>query len=93
MQSIFYPNILTTGDGGIHGQLLKNNGFQGDDPTLDPYAAIGGAALAIDSASPLTTAITKTLKVSGGTGQVGFSNSGYNGVAVNQVIFLSLWLY
>lgn len=40
----------------------------------------------MDTTVPLTSAITKTLKVtvpSGTTGSVGFSNSGYSGVPVN----------
>lgn len=40
----------------------------------------------MDSTTPLSTAITSSLKVtvpSGATGQVGFSNEGYSGVPVN----------
>ncbi|TAQ87645.1 hypothetical protein B7494_g4034 [Chlorociboria aeruginascens] len=77
---------LLYGDGGIHGQLLKNNGFQGNSPGLTAYAAIGAATLTVDTTNPLTSAITSSLKVSvpsGTTGQVGFSNSGYSGVPVN----------
>ncbi len=53
---------------------------------MTAYAAVGGASLSVDTANPLSTAITKSLKVSippGTTGQVGFSNSGYVGVPVN----------
>jgi len=79
-------DIGISGDGGIHGQLLKNNGFQGTSPGLTAYAAVGGTTLTQDTANPLSSAITSSLKVSvpsGTTGQVGFSNSGYNGVPVN----------
>lgn len=75
-----------TGDGGIHGQVLRNNGFQGDSPDLTAYSAVGSAELSVDTDNPLSTAITRSLKVaiaSGTTGQVGFSNSGYLGVPVN----------
>ena len=47
---------------------------------------MGGVTLSVDTANPLSTAITSSLKVSvpsGTTGQVGFSNSGYLGVPVN----------
>ena len=73
-------------DGGIHGQLLKNNGFQGTSPGLTAYAAVGSAIITQDTANPLSSAITSSLKVavaSGTTSQVGFSNAGYSGVPVN----------
>jgi alpha-N-arabinofuranosidase len=66
--------------------MLKNNGFQGNSPGLTAYAAVGGVTISQDTATPLSTAITSSLKVSvpaGTTGQVGFSNSGYEGVPVN----------
>lgn len=75
-----------SGDGGIHGQVLKNNGFQGTSPNLTAYAAVGAVTLSQDKTEPLTSAITSSLKIStqaNATGQVGFSNSGYNGVPVN----------
>ncbi|TGO25339.1 hypothetical protein BPAE_0082g00240 [Botrytis paeoniae] len=74
------------GDGSIHGQLLRNNGFQGTNPGLAAYAAVGGTNLTVDTANPLTSALPRSLKVSvpsGTTGQVGFSNSEYLGVPVN----------
>ncbi|TGO53481.1 hypothetical protein BOTNAR_0294g00120 [Botryotinia narcissicola] len=74
------------GDGGIHGQLLRNNGFQGTNPGLTDYAAVGGTNLTVDTANPLTSALPRSLKVSvpsGATGQVGFSNAGYLGIPVN----------
>ncbi|TGO61169.1 hypothetical protein BCON_0029g00100 [Botryotinia convoluta] len=74
------------GDGGIHGQLLRNNGFQGTNTGLTAYAAVCGTNLTVDTANPLTSALPRSLKVSvpsGTTGQVGFSNAGYLGVPVN----------
>jgi alpha-N-arabinofuranosidase len=79
-------DINNSGDGGIHGQLLQNNGFQGNSPGLKAYAAVGGVTLSVDTANPLSTAIKSSLKVSvpsGTDGHVGFSNSGYLGVPVN----------
>jgi alpha-N-arabinofuranosidase len=50
----------------------------------------------LDTTVPLTSAITKTLKVtvpSGTTGSVGFSNSGYSGVPVNADTYQSyFWI-
>ena len=66
--------------------MLQNNGFQGSSPSLTAYAAVGGTTITRDTANPLTSAITSSLKVAvpaGTTGYVGFSNSGYNGVPVN----------
>jgi alpha-N-arabinofuranosidase len=88
--------LMSQGDGGIHGQLLKNNGFQGTSPGLTAYAAVGGTTLTQDTSNPLTSAITSSLKVSvpsGTTGQVGFSNAGYSGVPVNADTYQSyFWM-
>ena len=92
LYGLMFEDINNSGDGGVHGQLLSNNGLQGPDPTFDTYNAVGGTTLAIDTANPLTSAIATTLKVtvpSGATGQVGFSNSGYDGVPVNQDTYSS----
>ncbi|ESZ98507.1 alpha-L-arabinofuranosidase E [Sclerotinia borealis F-4128] len=81
-----YGLMFEVSDGGIHGQLLRNNGFQGDYPGLTAYAAVGGTTLSVDNANPLTSALPRSLKVtvpSGTTGQIGFSNAGYLGIPVN----------
>ncbi|CRG87864.1 alpha-L-arabinofuranosidase [Talaromyces islandicus] len=85
LYGIMFEDINNSGDGGIHGQLLKNNGFQGENPGLTAYTAVGNVNLTQDSASPVSSAITSSLKVSvpsGLTGYVGFANTGYNGVPV-----------
>ncbi|GAT21099.1 LOW QUALITY PROTEIN: alpha-L-arabinofuranosidase E [Aspergillus luchuensis] len=84
-QLIYMENGTLTSDGGIHGQVLRNNGFQGDDPGLTAYSAVGNVTISQDTANPLSSAITSTLKVavpSGATGYVGFANEGYEGVPV-----------
>ncbi|CCD44767.2 glycoside hydrolase family 51 protein [Botrytis cinerea T4] len=86
LYGLMFEDINNSGDGGIHGQLLRNNGFQGTNPGLTAYAAVGGTNLTVDTANPLTKALPRSLKVSvpsGTTGQVGFSNAGYLGVPVN----------
>ncbi|KAK8197983.1 Arabinosidase A [Phyllosticta capitalensis] len=93
---IMFEDINHSGDGGIHGQLLRNNGFQGDDQNLTAYAAIGGASLAVDSSTPLNSAITHSLAVtiaSDATGEAGFSNEGYWGIPVTASTYnTSFWI-
>lgn len=65
--------------------MLRNNGFQGDDPGLTAYSAVGDVTISQDTSEPLSSAITSSLKVSvpsGATGYVGFANEGYDGVPV-----------
>ncbi|KAF4774070.1 alpha-n-arabinofuranosidase a [Colletotrichum scovillei] len=86
MWGIMFEDINYSGDGGIHGQLIRNNGFQGDNPGLAAYSAISGAILDVDSSVPLSDALPNSLKVSvesGASGQVGFSNEGYWGIPVD----------
>ena len=84
-------DINHSGDGGIYGQLLQNNGFQGPSPNLTGWASVGdGAKIAMDSENPLTSAITKTLRLEvtlGATGPVGFTNEGYWGMPVDGSTF------
>ncbi|KAL0264121.1 hypothetical protein SLS55_000065 [Diplodia seriata] len=81
-----FEDINYSGDGGIHGQLLRNNGFQGDDQTTTAYGAVGDVDLTVDSDNPLSSAIPYSLAVAvpvGTTGDVGFRNEGYWGILVN----------
>ncbi|KAF5498017.1 putative alpha-L-arabinofuranosidase A [Colletotrichum siamense] len=86
MWGIMFEDINYSGDGGIHGQLIRNNGFQGDNPGLAAYSAISGTTLELDSSVPLSDALPNTLKVTveaGATGQAGFANEGYWGIPVD----------
>ncbi|KAM3075158.1 hypothetical protein ACMFMG_007389 [Clarireedia jacksonii] len=86
LYGLMFEDINNSGDGGVHGQLLRNNGFQGNNPGLTAYAAVGGVTLSVDTANPLSSALPRSLKVtvpSGTSGQVGFTNAGYLGVPVN----------
>ncbi|KAJ0314525.1 hypothetical protein Brms1b_006783 [Colletotrichum noveboracense] len=79
-------DINYSGDGGIHGQLIRNNGFQGENSGLAAYSAISGTTLEVDFSVPLSDALPNTLKVSveaSATGQVGFTNEGYWGIPVD----------
>ncbi|RAL06952.1 glycoside hydrolase, partial [Aspergillus homomorphus CBS 101889] len=85
LYGIMFEDINNSGDGGIHGQVLRNSGFQGTSPGLTAYAAVGNVSIAQDNSNPVSSAITSSLKVtvpSGATGFVGFANTGYNGVPV-----------
>ncbi|KAL1635926.1 hypothetical protein SLS58_010031 [Diplodia intermedia] len=86
MHGFMFEDINYSGDGGIHGQLLRNNGFQGDDQTTTAYGAVGDVDLTVDSDNPLSSAIPYSLAVAvpdGTTGDVGFSNEGYWGILVD----------
>lgn len=84
------------GDGGIHGQLLQNNGFQGTSLGLTAYAPVGAASISQDPTHPVSDAIKSSLKVSvfpDATKYVGFANTGYNGVpVVNATYNTSFWM-
>lgn len=84
------------GDGGIHGQLLQNNGFQGSDAGLTAYWAIGDVDILQDEANPLSDSIKSTLQVQvtpEETDFVGFANGGYQGVPVmNATYRCEFWM-
>lgn len=85
-----------TGDGGIHGQLLRNNGFQGSNPDLTAYKAIGDVDIKVDGKNPVSQAINASLLVSvnhNATGVVGFANHGYAGIPVHEAMYnTSFWM-
>ncbi|KAI5306603.1 hypothetical protein KEM56_000116 [Ascosphaera pollenicola] len=85
---IMFEDINHSGDGGIHGQLLMNNGFQGINPGLTAWKGVNDAKIAQDKDTPLTTAITSTLKIKvpKDTDEelVGAANTGYNGMPVRK---------
>ena len=87
LYGLMFEDINHSGDGGIHGQLLQNNGFQGTKPNISAYDNLGNVNITQDSSTPLSDAIKSSLKVevlTGTTGKVGFLNHGYNGVPVNK---------
>ncbi|PLB35240.1 alpha-N-arabinofuranosidase A [Aspergillus candidus] len=96
LYGIMFEEMDQSGDGGIHGQLLRNNGFQGDEPGLLAYAPIGDVDIDQDSDNPVSEAITSSLRLSvpeGETAFVGFANQGYNGVPVmNETYTSEFWM-
>lgn len=79
-------DINQSGDGGLHAQLIRNNGFQGTDPDLRAYEPLNGTSLTVDDTVPLTNEIPRTLRAdveAGAAGEAGFVNTGYWGVPVD----------
>ncbi|RAL08865.1 alpha-N-arabinofuranosidase A [Aspergillus homomorphus CBS 101889] len=96
LYGIMFEEMDHSGDGGLHGQLLQNNGFQGANPGLTAYKPIGQAEIMQDYLYPVSGAITSSLQVSvenGATGRVGFANTGYKGIPViNSTYWCEFWM-
>ncbi|KAL3466117.1 alpha-N-arabinofuranosidase A [Aspergillus heterothallicus] len=96
LHGIMFEEMDHSGDGGIHGQLLVNNGFQGWDPGLTGYKPLGDVSLYQDIDNPLTDSIACSLGVNvprSAKGLVGFANTGYKGVPVQNVEYrCSFWM-
>ncbi|KAL1872390.1 hypothetical protein Daus18300_004360 [Diaporthe australafricana] len=84
---LMFEDINHSGDGGIYAELIQNRAFQGSDlhpSTLDPWTAVGSAAIALDnSSSPLSSALPTSVQVTAsGTGTIGIKNPGWWGIDV-----------
>ncbi|KAF7596210.1 hypothetical protein BBP40_002742 [Aspergillus hancockii] len=94
--SFIQLELNASGDGGIHGQLLQNNGFQGSTLGLTAYKPIGDVDIFEDAAYSVSEAITSSLGIQvplGETGQVGFANTGYKGIPVINATYRSeFWM-
>lgn len=67
-----------------YAELIQNRAFQGSDlfpSTLDPWTAVGSAAIALDnSSSPLSSALPTSVQVTASAdGTVGIKNPGWWG--------------
>ncbi|KAE8387391.1 Arabinosidase A [Aspergillus alliaceus] len=92
LYGFMFEDINHSGDGGVHGQLLQNNGLQGSNPDLTAWTAVGDATIAVDALNPLTEAIPHSLKLDvkeGASGAVGLINEGYWGVPVDGSEYLN----
>ncbi|KAJ5538778.1 Arabinosidase A [Penicillium frequentans] len=86
MYGFMFEDINHSGDGGLYGQMLQNNGLQGGDPDLTAWGTVGDATIAIDYDNPLSSAIPQSLRLnvpSDATGTVGVTNAGYWGIPVD----------
>ena len=80
---IMFEDINNSGDGGVYAELVQNRAFQGDDifpKNLDFWYPIGGAKLSLSNLTdPLSSALTTSMRVTGGNGNatdIGFWNEG-----------------
>lgn len=82
LYGLMIEDISNSIDGGLYGQILQNNGFQGDNPGLTAWTAIGSSTISQDNSSALSDALPSSLliKSNGTSGTVGASNSGYGGI-------------
>ncbi|KAJ5111611.1 hypothetical protein N7532_002146 [Penicillium argentinense] len=96
LYGFMFEDINHSGDGGIYGQLLQNNGLQGKNPDLTSWGSIGDATIAVDSNNPLTSAIPHSLRLDvseGATGTVGVTNNGHWGIPVDGSSFqIYFWI-
>ncbi|KAK1532045.1 alpha-N-arabinofuranosidase A [Colletotrichum costaricense] len=87
LHGLMFEDISNSGDGGLYSQQLRNNAFQGGVTTIDPWTVHYGAAeISHDTQTPLTDAITSSLKITipiGADGFTGVANPGYRGIIVN----------
>ncbi|KAL2826111.1 glycoside hydrolase superfamily [Aspergillus cavernicola] len=91
LYGFMFEDINYSGDGGIYGQLLKNNGLQSE---LNAFAAVGSGTIAVDTENPLTSTIPQSLRIDvaeDASGVVGFSNSGYWGIPVDGSVFQTIF--
>jgi alpha-N-arabinofuranosidase len=66
-----------------YAELIQNRAFQ--NSTLEDWSAVGGATLTLDTLDPLSSALPRSVKVTGGEGRtVGLKNPGYWGIDVKK---------
>ncbi|EMC94664.1 glycoside hydrolase family 51 protein [Baudoinia panamericana UAMH 10762] len=93
LSGILFEDISHSGDGGIYAELVRNRAFQGSAenliipfaPTLEGWYPVGDARLSLDLLHPLSDALQVSLQVDiplNATGEVGFHNDGFWGMAV-----------
>ncbi|KAI8287913.1 Alpha-L-arabinofuranosidase A [Colletotrichum sp. SAR11_57] len=97
LHGLMFEDISNSGDGGLYSQQLRNNAFQGKVTTLDPWTVhYGSASISHDVDTPLTSAITSSLKITvppGSGGFTGVANPGYRGIIVDGGYYNStFWL-
>jgi len=76
-------------DGGVYAELIQNRAFYHSSiypATLDPWQAVGGAALSLrNDTTPLSDALPTDMRVAStkkSAGQIGFANPGWWGIDV-----------
>ncbi|KAI5777416.1 alpha-L-arabinofuranosidase E [Geopyxis carbonaria] len=86
LYGFMFEDINYSGDGGLHGQLLRNNNFQGTSGnTIATAWGSVNASIRVDASVPLSTALPASLRIdvaAGAAAPVGVTNAGYWGVPV-----------
>ncbi|QHA08057.1 alpha-L-arabinofuranosidase [Streptomyces broussonetiae] len=87
LPGLMFEDINHSGEGGIYAELVQNRAMMADDTTPVHWSGVGGATLALDTATPLNTALNRSLKVvlpsSAGAGsRAGVANDGFWGIPV-----------
>ncbi|WP_406503843.1 alpha-L-arabinofuranosidase C-terminal domain-containing protein [Streptomyces sp. NBC_00212] len=78
---IFFEDINHSGEGGLYAELVNNRSFMAAATPLH-WSASGAASLAIDTAQPLNSALTQSLRVTAKAAGDGVANEGYWGIPV-----------
>ncbi|KAK3329952.1 alpha-L-arabinofuranosidase A [Apodospora peruviana] len=81
MYGVMFEDINYSGDGGLYAELIRNRAFQGTT-SVSPFTAVGGAKVATVTTTPLSSALPRSMTVTGGSGTVGFSNPGWWGIDI-----------
>ncbi|MFI6686383.1 LamG-like jellyroll fold domain-containing protein [Streptomyces sp. NPDC050485] len=89
---IFFEDINHSGEGGLYAELVNNRSFMAAATPLH-WSATGTATLAIDTAQPLNSALTQSLRVTAKAAGDGVANEGFWGFPVRPSITYRASLY
>jgi alpha-L-arabinofuranosidase len=90
-------DINHSGEGGLYAELIQNRSMMASSTTPTAWSAVGGSTIALDTSTPLNSALTQSLKLSLNTAsssaRAGVANSGFWGIPVrpNQTYTASLY--
>ena len=83
---VMTEDINHSGEGGLYAELIQNRSMMASSTSPVDWSAVGDSAIALDTANPLNTALTQSLKVSLNTAtkdsRAGVANSGFWGIPV-----------
>jgi alpha-N-arabinofuranosidase len=65
-----------------YAELIRNRAFQ--NGTLESWSAVGRSTLSLDTSTPLSDALPRSVKVTSGKGRAGLKNPGYWGIDVKK---------
>ncbi|KAL2145930.1 hypothetical protein VTI28DRAFT_5804 [Corynascus sepedonium] len=82
MYGIMFEDINQSGDGGLYAELISNRAFQNE--SLKSWSPVGDSTLELDTSTPLSWALPRSVRVKSGKGKAGLKNSGYWGINVKK---------